>query len=102
MNIIDAIKEFYTQLDTGDYIAEFPDDLNAARSFAVGVREKLVDLGINQSETWDIVEQRNTNVLIRVWAVDIPALSEFDTEEEELTSECCIPEETIPDDHPPF
>jgi len=102
MNIIDAIKELYPQLNTGDYIAEFPDDMDAARNFAEGVRNQLKDLGVSQDETWDIVEQRNTNVYIRVWAVDIPDLSNIENEKEEVTSEECLPEGTIHDDTPPF
>lgn len=102
MNIIDAIKEFYPKLSTGDYLAEFPDDLDAARGFAEGVRGQLMDLGVNQDETWDIVEQRNTNVYIRTWAIEIPDVDENVDDEEELTAEECFPEETAHDDRPPF
>lgn len=101
MNIIDAIKELYPQLKSGDYLAEFPNDMDAARKFAEGVRSQLVTLGVPWTETWDIVEQRNTNVIMRVWAVDLPDLSDIDVEEE-ITSEECLPEGTVSDDRPPF
>lgn len=96
-NIIEVIKNLYDQLPNGDHLAEFPDDLSAARNFAVHVREKLSELDIPYTETWDIVEQRNTNVYIKLWAVDVDDYEEFRNENDTLTSEGCIPEGSTTD-----
>ena len=100
-NVVEAIKKLYPQLPSGDYLAEFPDDINAARRFAVAIRDQLVELGVPQTETWDIVEQRNTNVYMRMWAVDVSEYEKFrsnDKEEEVVTSEKCMSEDVLEKD----
>lgn len=65
MNIIEAIPTLYPKTGSGKYKAEFEDE-KEAHKFAVGIREQLIDIGLNIDNCYDIVQQRNSNVYIDI------------------------------------
>ena len=91
MTFINKMKEFHPKNGAGVHVASFPSDLSAARDFAVGVRDKLFEFGIPRDDLWFIVEQRNTNVYMKLEYVDE---NSFEVNcENEVTSEEFVEEE---------
>jgi hypothetical protein len=65
MNIVQAIPNLYPLTGNGTYKAEF-ENVEDARVFSLGIRDQLKDLGIGVDHSYNIVEQRNTNVYIDI------------------------------------
>ena len=82
MNIIEAIPSLYPVTGSGRYKAEFETE-QEARKFAIGVRSQMSDLGIKGDALYNVVEQRNSNVLI-----NIEAAKESISESQEKFEKC--------------
>lgn len=68
MNPVTAIRELYSECrrSDGSYAIGF-DDMNEARTFAMGMRDQFVECGaMDRDDEYTVIEQRNTNVIIRI------------------------------------
>ena len=69
MNILEAIPELYEKNGGGRYIAGFS-NMEEARTFCLGIQEKIMEFGLTQEECRKCITQRNTNVVMDIVLVE--------------------------------